>query len=211
MAPLRSLAEDLGWTVSWSAEDREILVKNGKTDLALRPDRSTALVEGDMLFQMPAPVQLVDGRAFVPLRFICEQMKLDVSFDQENRITYIFREDQEYHLYADGRTFTLVVSNQTDEPRSYQFSSSKTHDFIIRQGESVVWSQSEGRMYLTVISDRELGPGQCWTFQDDLARELDPGDYTLEAWFTGWDGRYYIKDPNPVASIGYTVPQPDQP
>lgn len=176
--------------------------------MVLRLDNGTARVEDDMLFRMPAPVQVVNERAFVPLRFICEHMKLKVVYDQENKTTYIFREDREYHLYAEAREFTLVVSNQSERPQNYRFNSSKTHDFIIKQGKEEVWSLSEDKMYLTVISDKVLGPGQCWRFQGTLDKELAPGDYTLEAWFTGWDGRYYIKNPNPVVTISYTVPAP---
>ncbi|NPV90630.1 MAG: hypothetical protein HPY50_07660 [Firmicutes bacterium] len=209
MVPLRGLAESLGWNLAWNEDAREISIQDGGTEIILRLDGDTARVENDMLFRMPAPVQVVDGRSFVPLRFVCEHMKLKVGYDQEMKTAYIFREDREYHLYAEGREFTLVVSNnQSDKPMNFRFNSSQTHDFVLKQGEDTVWRMSEGKMYLTVVSDRVLGPGQCWTFQGMLDKDLAPGEYTLEAWFNGWDGRYYIKDPNPRAAINYTVPAP---
>ena len=73
MMPLRAVAEALGADVIWNEETRTvILVRNGVT---LTVPIDAALPDG---MGMPA---IVDGRTFVPLRYVAEMLGANVRWD----------------------------------------------------------------------------------------------------------------------------------
>ena len=84
MVPMRAIAEKIGAEVSWSASAKIATVKRGQDILTIPAGGNIAKRnEQDIVLDMPAKV--VDGRVFVPLRFVGEQLGLNVVWDKETK------------------------------------------------------------------------------------------------------------------------------
>ncbi|NLK52579.1 MAG: hypothetical protein GX295_09075 [Syntrophomonadaceae bacterium] len=203
LVPLRYVAEGLGCQVNWLEETREIVVQ-GNHEVRMKLGDNFMQVDGKKE-QLSKPVRIVNSRAIVPLRFISEHLGFTVTYDREKHSAYLFREKKDFYLYAQDDQFTLVVANQTEEPINCTFSSGMTHDFVLKQKNQEIWRWSADKAFIMMIFEKTLNPGECWVYSSKLDQNVSPGEYTLESHFMGWDGKYYTKDLNPVATLTYTV------
>jgi len=83
MVPLRVIAEAFGVQVEWLDDIRSVLIVYGGLHILLPID---VPLPGDM----GIPV-IVDGRTFVPLRYISELLGAEVTWDETNRAVNIYR------------------------------------------------------------------------------------------------------------------------
>jgi hypothetical protein len=81
MMPLRAVAESLGATVTWVEETRTVIIVRAGVTITLPVD---APLPGGM--GMPA---IVDGRTFVPLAYVAEQLGANVRWDGDARAVYV--------------------------------------------------------------------------------------------------------------------------
>ncbi|MCL1997438.1 MAG: copper amine oxidase N-terminal domain-containing protein, partial [Turicibacter sp.] len=81
MMPLRLIAEIFGAEVSWNEETRTAIIISGGITLQIPLD--TPLPDG---LGMPS---IVNDRAFVPLRYIAENLGVQVEWDGVNQAIYI--------------------------------------------------------------------------------------------------------------------------
>jgi hypothetical protein len=81
MLPLRAVCEALGASVSWDPKTYTALVDLLSTTVALRPDDSTALVNGVPVRMDVAPF-VVNGRMLVPVRFLAKSFGLRVDWNE---------------------------------------------------------------------------------------------------------------------------------
>lgn len=95
LVPLRALAEKLGFTVEWFAEDQTVYVKKDADVLMLTIDMKIAGVNGNPI-EMPVAPQIVNDRAMLPLRFIAEYFNKKVYFNGEGDMKYIWITDFDY-------------------------------------------------------------------------------------------------------------------
>lgn len=84
MAPLRFLCDSLRGDIAWSddGETLEVWVKGSKIEFT--PGESTAVVDGEEKI-MPAPLEIREGTAFVPLRFIAVEIGALIDWDSVNQ------------------------------------------------------------------------------------------------------------------------------
>ncbi|MGB9846734.1 MAG: copper amine oxidase N-terminal domain-containing protein, partial [Desulfotomaculales bacterium] len=68
LVPVRFVSEALGAEVEWSAETRQVTVKDGNREIVLTAGSASALVDGRATALDCAPVVLPPGRTFVPFR-----------------------------------------------------------------------------------------------------------------------------------------------
>lgn len=80
LLPIRALVEVLGGRVTWHAATRTAVVTLGTRTVALTVGSATALVNGAPVILDVAPM-IMSGRTFLPLRFIAEQLGMEVSWD----------------------------------------------------------------------------------------------------------------------------------
>ena len=71
LVPLRDIFEALGATVNWNAAAQTILATRGTTQIGLAINNRTASVNGAPV-TLDQAATLVNGRTFVPLRFVAE-------------------------------------------------------------------------------------------------------------------------------------------
>ena len=85
MVPLRAIAEGLGFSVTWNAEDASILLeKDGKVIVLQIGNKK--LFKGDEVKELSvAPVVEAD-RTLVPLRAVAESFDMNVDWNGEEKL-----------------------------------------------------------------------------------------------------------------------------
>ncbi|WP_160644541.1 copper amine oxidase N-terminal domain-containing protein [Chengkuizengella marina] len=88
-APLRYVSTELDAAVKWDGDTKQINIAdsiNGK-ELVFTIDSNEVLVDGEVV-QLETNVMIIDGKSFVPLRFIVENLDSEIYYDQDiKRIT----------------------------------------------------------------------------------------------------------------------------
>ncbi len=88
LVPLRAVLESLHASVIWDPTNQEIHVSKGVNQVSLTIGGSIASFNGKGI-EMGAPVQMVDGKVMVPLRFLSEAFGMTINwieFDANNQI-----------------------------------------------------------------------------------------------------------------------------
>lgn len=88
MVPAGALLQALGADVFWNPETETINVEKGMNHLELTIDQTVALSNGEIL-TLDAPVQIINGRAMIPLSFVAEVFSAKVSWvnlNEDNQI-----------------------------------------------------------------------------------------------------------------------------
>ncbi|MDR2295846.1 MAG: WG repeat-containing protein [Clostridiales Family XIII bacterium] len=88
LVPFRKVAEGMGWTVRWIPDRREIELANGTRSvrMVIGDGHAAVNVFDDGLppetVELDVPPRIVDGRTYVPLRFIAESCGAMVEWDE---------------------------------------------------------------------------------------------------------------------------------
>lgn len=88
LVPVRAISSALKADVKWDADTRTVVITRGEQSITLYLDKKEATVDGKTITLDIAPV-LKNGRAFLPLRFISEQLKANVDWQEEGKIVII--------------------------------------------------------------------------------------------------------------------------
>ncbi|MCI3920363.1 stalk domain-containing protein [Paenibacillus sp. TRM 82003] len=112
LVPLRAIFEALGADVTYDPSSQTIEGIRGGTTVQLRVGSVNALRNGEPM-TLAQPPALVDGSAFVPIRFIVESLGADVAWDAESREVRIRARTTAASLEANER---LPLLNDKDEP-----------------------------------------------------------------------------------------------
>ncbi len=105
MVPVRAISEAFGAAVDWNGDARTVSVRTEKTEILLTVDSPQALINGTSHMLDAAPV-ILEGRTFVPLRFIGEALSCNVNYAA---ITgQILIDDTEAVLKSGDKTLSLA-------------------------------------------------------------------------------------------------------
>ncbi|PRO67004.1 M14 family zinc carboxypeptidase [Alkalicoccus urumqiensis] len=88
--PVRGVLEQLGASVGWDQESRTALIRSGSTEIALPLYQREAIVNGTAR-ALDAPVQTLNGRTMVPLRFVSETIGARVTWEQATRTVRVIQ------------------------------------------------------------------------------------------------------------------------
>ncbi|CAG7591773.1 copper amine oxidase N-terminal domain-containing protein [Peptoniphilus senegalensis] len=83
MVPIRFISETLGYKVDWNNEERLVSITGKDTSLELKIGSKKAKVNGKEV-ELDAPSIIKNERTFVPLRFVAENLKAEVKWDNDN-------------------------------------------------------------------------------------------------------------------------------
>jgi hypothetical protein len=86
--PLRFVGEALGATVKWNAAARSITLKSANDTIVLVLDSSTAQVNGKVVM-MDVPAFVHNQITMVPIRFVSEQLRQKITFDNATQTILI--------------------------------------------------------------------------------------------------------------------------
>ena len=80
MVPVRFIAEAMGLAVQWNAEKRQVVISGEETEVILTIDSNIAMLDGTPV-RMDSKAVIVNGRTFVPLRFVAEAFGFEVQWN----------------------------------------------------------------------------------------------------------------------------------
>lgn len=80
----------------------------------------------------------------------------------------------------DTVTFEFTVSNAGGTPIELTFHDACRVDFVVYEGETVVWRYSDGRAFAQSLTAAELQPGEAASFEE-VWSDPRPGEYVAEA------------------------------
>lgn len=94
---------------------------------------------------------------------------------------------------VENNLYRYTVNNDTDESMTFNFTSGQRFDYTIsnEQGEEL-HRESAVSMYIQALGEETLEPGGSLEYEFEIPPlELDPGVYTIRAWFTPQEGPQY--------------------
>jgi intracellular proteinase inhibitor BsuPI len=75
----------------------------------------------------------------------------------------------------------LRLANEGAEPVILQFRTSQRGDVALEQDGVERWRWSDGQMFLQVLGERELVPGEMWLLELEGVLDVEPGEYEAVA------------------------------
>ena len=88
MVPMRAIFERLQAEVDWDASTRTVTAVKGSTTVKLTYGTSAARVNG-MNVKLEVPPMDIQGRTFVPLRFVSEALGAEVGYDGKRQVVSV--------------------------------------------------------------------------------------------------------------------------
>lgn len=88
LVPVRSVSEAFEASVLWDPSERKVSVKKGSRELTVWIDETETVVEGRRR-TIDVPAMILNGRAMVPLRFVCEGLGLAIRYHEASRVIEI--------------------------------------------------------------------------------------------------------------------------
>ncbi|WP_282940002.1 N-acetylmuramoyl-L-alanine amidase family protein [Paenibacillus sp. RC67] len=88
MVPVRIIAEELGSKVTWNQAQQQVTITKDSMNIQMVIDKPSATVNGTKLPLDSAPL-LIDGNTLLPVRFIAENMGIEVNWNDVARAVYL--------------------------------------------------------------------------------------------------------------------------
>ena len=88
LIPVRFVTEDLGATVEWNAQDREVYIAKDGVYIMIRIDQEMILVNGRTK-AMDTKAIIKEDRTYVPIRYVAEELGATVGWDASTRTVII--------------------------------------------------------------------------------------------------------------------------
>jgi hypothetical protein len=92
MVPLRGVLERMGATVNWDPTTRTVYANKDATTVKLEIGDRMALVNGNGV-NMDVPAEIMDGYTMVPLRFVSENLGMNVRWNEKDQRVEIATND----------------------------------------------------------------------------------------------------------------------
>jgi hypothetical protein len=89
LLPIRTLIESLGGQVLWDAREQKVTITLNGHSIVLWIGKTTALVDGSKTTLDVAPI-IINGRTYLPLRFISENLGASVNWDDKTQTITIY-------------------------------------------------------------------------------------------------------------------------
>lgn len=89
LVPIRAVAEEMGYRVSWDGVNQIVTMTDGYTTLEFQINNYIALKNGYKEISLDVPPVIFDDRTYLPLRAVAEAMDADVNWDGNTRTVEI--------------------------------------------------------------------------------------------------------------------------
>ncbi len=113
LLPVRAVIEELGGTVGWDDETREVTLGYEGSEIVLTIDSTSAALNDQAQTLDTAPV-IINDRTMLPIRFIAEGFGLGVEWNGEMQEVTITMGEVSDMVLIEGGTFTM--GSPSDEP-----------------------------------------------------------------------------------------------
>ncbi|WFD10335.1 stalk domain-containing protein [Tepidibacter hydrothermalis] len=116
LIPVRAISEGLGADVKWNAEDKKVIITKDDVEIILSLEDGKAYVNGEEK-EIDVPAEIMSNRTIVPLRFIAENLGLDVDYDKETETIELEEstEDEEDGVTTEDEIDEESIEDETDE------------------------------------------------------------------------------------------------
>ncbi|MWV42035.1 AMIN domain-containing protein [Paenibacillus sp. HJL G12] len=101
MVPFRVIGENLGFEVKWEQKTKKVLINKDSKTIELVVNQKNATVNGKKV-SLDNPPMLQNNIVVVPVRFVSEQMGIQVSWDGANQTVYLTSSVAETPKTEDG-------------------------------------------------------------------------------------------------------------
>lgn len=115
--PARAILEPLGATLLWDSKTRTVTIYKGANKVTLVIGRKEATVNG-IKYGLDAPASIIQGRTFIPLRFVAETFDSYVEWNGQNRTVKVIHNENTARqktvvtgYYFDWRSLENLQSN----------------------------------------------------------------------------------------------------
>lgn len=88
LAPVRQISESLGSSVEWKGNQSTVILHRSGFTIKMKIGNETAHVNNNPV-KLDVPPQIVNGRTFLPIRFIAESLNEPIYWDGDTRTVYI--------------------------------------------------------------------------------------------------------------------------
>jgi len=114
LIPIRAIAEGLNCEVDWDGETHTLKIK-GRKEILLTINSDTAVVDNENI-TLEFPAKIINGRTFVPLKFVSENLGAKVSWNEESSVISIETEkgNSENNMGDNGGWKGITVGRKGD-------------------------------------------------------------------------------------------------
>ena len=125
LVPIRVVSENLGAKISWDAKNAKVNIVKGTKNITLKINSSKVVVSGkEKTLPDKVPAKLISDRTMVPLKFISDELGINVTWDNDNRVVIMntikeIKKPVNYVSYklgtsSDKESITVVNSSKAD-------------------------------------------------------------------------------------------------
>lgn len=142
LVPAREVFETLGAEVTWNSDTKEVTVKYNDITIKMQINNAVAEVNGSSV-QMPLVPMLINNKTMIPVRFVSENIGLEVIWDSSNRTINILSNKETEQTTQDttvstSETTKLGIINSIEFPDSnqntfYIYANKKIEDYEITE------------------------------------------------------------------------------
>ncbi|CAG7648766.1 N-acetylmuramoyl-L-alanine amidase [Paenibacillus allorhizosphaerae] len=94
IVPVRIIAESIGSKVAWEGKERKVTINKEQTSIQLFIDKKNAVVNDKQYLLETAPA-IIEGNTMLPLRFVSEQLGVDVTWEEATRSVFLYKPKQD--------------------------------------------------------------------------------------------------------------------
>ncbi len=138
MVPLRAIAEKIGAQVLWSPSSEVVTINHQDQSISVAVNGTIAQKNGESI-SMDVAAEIVNDRVFVPLRFVGEELGLNVVWDEQSQ--------------------TIALTKKAKKPAEASVYTSKDKAYSITLPESL-WQEEasdlENTLILNYVGEKEL-------------------------------------------------------
>lgn len=145
LVPLRIVSENLGATVDWNGETRQVTINKDDIKIILTIDSVTANVN-DMDTTLLLAPKIINSTTMVPIRFVSENLKAFVNWDSATRTVQI-NENGDFTKPAEPTTPAVTITkgqqNALESAKQYLAFTAFSYNGLIDQLEYEKYTHEE--------------------------------------------------------------------
>ncbi|WP_133297960.1 copper amine oxidase N-terminal domain-containing protein [Paenibacillus paeoniae] len=188
LRPISALIGALGGTANWDNTERKVTIQLNGNTVDVWIDKKNAVVNG-IANELEVSPTILNGRTMLPLRFVTENLGLEVLWDNENRIIAVYQPWFKRELIMDAdiysEFFPLLISEDVIPEKVAPISSKPITGYV------------EGYYPLETDGFKAQVP-EAWTFMySEVKYKTNPSDmYSIDTKATPTEEEYEF---NPIS------------
>lgn len=171
LVPVRAIFEKLGAEVGWDSKNKKVSVSYENNEVELIINDDNALINGNKV-KMEVPAKIINDRTMVPLRFVGEQLNMEVGWhaakgeitiNSKKNSQYANIKDVKYIKEKDGQSIAINL----DKFQDYRIMRLPSPDRIVVDFTNTKIITDKQNI---AINEEFLKSVRCSQFEDSTAR-----------------------------------------